>query len=132
MRHFIQRILGKGEDDSGTGSGGPTPYEASLRELLESQDHLHIVQVGANDGLLNDPLNEFVQGARDRTTLLLIEPQEHLIPILRENYSFHPSKVIVQGALGPPGELTLYAVSRRYWPRLRSIPYVRLCGSPHP
>ena len=46
-----------------------------------------MVQVGANDGLLNDPLHSFLMKHRDRTEVLLIEPQTHLLPVLSKNYS---------------------------------------------
>lgn len=102
-----------------------SPYEAALRTLLACRERVHIVQIGANDGAINDPVYKFVKSAADRTDILLVEPHEDLIPYLRQNYAFHPNATIFQGAIGPPGTLELYAVDRAYWPALKPIPYAR-------
>lgn len=102
-----------------------TPYEAALQTMLACRDRVRIVQVGANDGSINDPVYNFVKSAPDRTDILLVEPHEDLIPYLRENYAFHPNATIFQGAVGPPGRLELYAVDRAYWRALKPIPYAR-------
>ena len=100
-----------------------TAYEAALQTLLACRDYVHIVQIGANDGAINDPIYAFVSSAPDRTYILLVEPQEDLIPYLRQNYAFHPNATIFQGAVGPPGTLELHAVDPAYWPALKPIPY---------
>lgn len=102
-----------------------TPYEAALQTLLTCRDRVRIVQIGANDGSINDPIYKFVRSAADRTDILLVEPQEDLIPYLRQSYAFHPNATIFQGAVGPPGMLELYAVDRAYWQALKPIPYAR-------
>lgn len=63
-----------------------TALETGMAALLAAQGRIHVVQVGANDGAVNDPLHEFLMKHRERTEVLLIEPQPYLIPILADNY----------------------------------------------
>lgn len=100
-----------------------SPYEAALQTLLACRGRVRIVQIGANDGSINDPVYNFVKFAKDRTDILLVEPQEDLIPYLRQNYAFHPNAKVIQAAVGPPGTLELYAVEQAYWPELKPIKY---------
>jgi FkbM family methyltransferase len=100
-----------------------SPYDAALQTLLASRERVRIVQIGANDGSINDPVYKFVKHAKGRTEILLVEPQENLIPYLRESYAFHPDATIIQAAVGPPGTLDLYAVDRAYWSQLKQIDY---------
>lgn len=95
-----------------------TPYECSLLSLLSCIDELKIVQVGANDGSINDPIYKFVRQFHKRTKILLVEPQEYLVPYLNENYSFHPNSFIYNGAIGPKGVLKLYSINKSYWKEL--------------
>lgn len=47
-------------------------YECALVGLLSCRSHLRIAQVGANDGLLNDPQHAFARKFADRTHMLLM------------------------------------------------------------
>jgi len=73
------------------------------------------VQVGANDGRLNDPIHPFIQRHPDQTRLLLIEPQASVLPMLRETYADHPSATILQCAIGSPGISTLWTIKQSCW-----------------
>ena len=95
--------------------GHASPYEISLLTLLSSSDKLNIVVVGANDGLIGDPIYNFVSMYPDRSRLLLVEPQTELIPHLKKNYSFHPDYHVYNGAVGPGDELKLYSVKKSAW-----------------
>lgn len=101
----------------------PQKLTGCLRHLLSSQDRLRIVQIGANDGRINDPLHALVATAPERIDILLVEPQPDLIPRLRASYAFHPAPGIFNGAVGQTGHLTLYTVRRECWPRLKTIDY---------
>ncbi|MBK7380874.1 MAG: FkbM family methyltransferase [Ignavibacteriales bacterium] len=48
-------------------------------------DNLFFIQVGANDGMINDPFFKFIR--RDNWKGLLIEPQSIIFERLRDNYS---------------------------------------------
>src|SRR5690606_20184347 len=92
----------------GAENGGLTAYEVGLFTLVAALGEVRIVQVGANDGAINDPIYGFVRKFADRTNILLVEPQEYLLPYLEENYRFHRQKTIFNGAVGPSGVLKLY------------------------
>lgn len=94
-----------------------------LIDALES-DHLNVVVVGANDGKNNDPLYEYLTTTQRKNTVILIEPQQQLIPYLQENYRFHPHAHIVNAAIGQEGKITLYGVKKEYWGRL-DVPYAK-------
>lgn len=100
-------------------------------ELVDAldTDHLKVVIVGANDGKNNDPLYEYLATTQRKNTVVLIEPQQQLIPYLQENYRFHPSAHIVNAAIGQEGEMTLYGVKKEYWGRL-DVPYAKERGWP--
>lgn len=96
-----------------------TPLETSLLTLLSCVQELAIVQVGANDGLINDPLYDFNRMYSGRTRVLLIEPQTVLIPVLKKNYAFHKNTVVFNGAIGPNGALRLFSVKSSVWKRVK-------------
>jgi FkbM family methyltransferase len=87
----------------------------AMTALLACQDRVRVVQIGANDGRINDPLYSFLMRHRTRTEVLLIEPQSSLIPILSENYKAHPAHFVANFAVGTHGTLLLYAVDDPCW-----------------
>lgn len=121
MKSFIRRaIQSLGYDvrkhNAGTETDQmPSFYDGCLLGLVSSKEVIHIAQVGANDGVVNDPIYGFAHRYRHKTKLVLIEPQKILMPILSENYRFHNSKYIHNGAVGPGGNTVLYAVKPSEW-----------------
>lgn len=83
--------------------------------LLSSINKLRVVQVGANDGAVNDPIYKLVAQFPERFQLLFIEPQESVIPHLEANYAFHTEHTIFNGAIGPEGAIRLYTVASEFW-----------------
>lgn len=94
-----------------------------LIDSLEGES-LNIVAVGANDGKNNDPLYNYLENTTRKNTVVLIEPQQQLIPYLEVNFQFHPDKHIVNAAVGPEGTMTLYGVKEEYWGQL-NVPYAK-------
>jgi len=94
------------------------PYYFSLCSAIAKGGFLRIVVVGANDGRINDPIYSFARKFSNSTELFLIEPQESLLPHLRENYAFHPRASFCNLAIGEPGSITLHSVREEIWPRL--------------
>jgi len=79
---------------------------------------LRVVQVGANDGVTNDPVFSLFQ--KFARSALLIEPQSSLIPRLRDNYTGFKGDVMIENVAisADEGILTLFelteAVGKRY------------------
>lgn len=99
-----------------------TPVENCLLLLLGMHESINILQVGANDGYINDPLFRFARKFPSRTRMILVEPQKYLTAILEKNYHFHQAKEILNVAVGCRGPLTLYAIKEVAWQDL-SVPY---------
>lgn len=119
LERFDLKVSRIHRDPSPLGTSSPlTQYEVALLTLLVSGRNLRIVRVGANDGAINDPIHDFIKFGATRTEMILIEPQTNLIPYLEKNYEFHSNKYIFNGAIGPPGELKLYAVKQSFWTHL--------------
>lgn len=94
-------------------------YHAVLNTQLSYVHELRIVVVGANDGVLNDPIYRFVSTFPNRTRLVLIEPQPNLMPILRENYEFHPNCHICNCAVGDGSSMKLFRINEVCWDSLK-------------
>jgi FkbM family methyltransferase len=80
-----------------------------IREYLRGDQEFFFVQIGANDGVSNDPLREHV--LRHGLTGLLVEPLPDLFALLKENYSGQSSLIFEQCAIGRfDGDATFYRV----------------------
>ncbi|WP_121820722.1 FkbM family methyltransferase [Halostella salina] len=92
-------------------------YMNILRGGLAVKGSLNIIQVGANDGKYGDPIFDFVKNNKDNINVILIEPQEKLIPYLKENYKSHPSVEILNKAVTLSDEdyIKLYRIKEEYW-----------------
>ena len=114
-RNRFARATGQFARHPPGGHDGPLLLRVACETLLSSGRHLTIVQIGANDGRHNDPLNPVVTSYWDRTRLLLVEPQNLVIPHLRDTYAGHPDIDIVNGAIGPTGSLDLFVIDPSCW-----------------
>jgi FkbM family methyltransferase len=80
----------------------------SLFKTLVERKPVKVVQVGVCDGVINDPIYDIVTQYKDKTEIVLIEPQTFLIPIIKENYREHPAHHVINCAIGELGQLTMY------------------------
>jgi FkbM family methyltransferase len=60
-------------------------FEHVLSELITSVDNCQFIQVGANDGKLNDPLRKYIH--RKYLKGVMIEPQPEIFKKLKDNYA---------------------------------------------
>ncbi|MGQ7261830.1 glycosyltransferase [Vreelandella sp. V005] len=90
-------------------------YARNMQAIIDSKSCTKVVQVGANDGCINDPIYEVVMRNKDKTKVLLIEPQSNIIEHLEQNYSLHPSAHIANYAVGPDSLLSLYRIKPAYY-----------------
>lgn len=72
-----------------------------MRSFFAAQSHLNIVQVGANDGILDDTLRGFIETFKERIRAILIEPVPYVFSRLRENYSAYGNIKALQVAITP-------------------------------
>ena len=96
-----------------------SPLEVALETALGIRGTLTVVQVGANDGLINDPINRFICSHTENLNCLFIEPQEVPLRILQERHRSSGHFRYFHGALGVQGTLRLYAVSPSAWDAIR-------------
>ena len=90
-------------------------YIQLMTELARIYGALNIIQIGANDGQINDPIYDFVMKNKDITNIALIEPQASIIEYLEKNYEQHPSSNIYNLAIGPEDSLKLFRVKPEYY-----------------
>jgi FkbM family methyltransferase len=91
-------------------------YHSAVLAACAQANRLHLVVVGANDGMINDPIYDLIKVHLARkTTAVLIEPNSQLHEQLMANYSFLDRKQILGSAVGKPGKLTLFTVKREFW-----------------
>lgn len=70
-----------------------------LRALAQRRRDVRFVQIGANDGVLEDPLHEFIVEYRWRG--VLVEPLRHMFERLRRNYHGCEGLVFENVAVSP-------------------------------
>lgn len=97
---------------------GLTPLELAMAAALSARGSLRIVQVGANDGINSDPLEQFLSAHRDSVSCVFIEPQELPLRILQEHHAAATDFAYVRAAVSPSGTLRLYTVASSAWPDL--------------
>lgn len=89
--------------------------------LSRAETKLNIIQVGANDGVTNDPLNQWVNNNLGLNNIMLIEPQVDVFESLKLNYAKHPSASFFNCAVGPTGHLKLYRIAKQFNQLYRGI-----------
>lgn len=89
-------------------------FQQLLKQLL-GQGGVKIVQVGVCDGVINDPIYDLVMQDPRKSEIVLIEPQETLISIIKDNYRNHKNAHVFNCAIGKPGTLVLYALEEKLY-----------------
>ncbi|MBL7501942.1 FkbM family methyltransferase [Frankia sp. CNm7] len=96
------------------GAGGPGIDAISLvKRIADQAGHpLTVVQIGANDGEMGDPLHEVIVDYGWRG--VLVEPMPHLFAALRTSYRDAPGIVCERAAIGDrDGTATMYTAAWR-------------------
>jgi FkbM family methyltransferase len=108
-------------------------FEGVMEGLLLAKNEVKFVQIGANDGKINDPIYEFLMSNKNSTKALLVEPQDEIIPFLKKNYQNHPKIKIFNGAVASKEELVLFRIKPSLWesfnpPYLKEAPRYRVAS----
>lgn len=103
----LKRVLAHRADPS---------YEALARFSRARDGRVNFVQIGANDGLRNDPLRPFIVGEDWRG--VLVEPLPTVFPLLKRNYAYLEPRPLVflnaAVAIGQGGELPVWTVKEEF------------------
>jgi len=88
FRQIIQRVI----EQFGYRIYRPNPYsvfdfESFLLRYLEVHKFLNYVQIGSNDGIMNDPMYPFLKKNKDKISGYLLEPIPEIFQELVNNYS---------------------------------------------
>jgi FkbM family methyltransferase len=87
--------------------------ENFLHQFLKRKGSFFFIQIGANDGITNDPLYHFVTQNGDRVKGILLEPLQDAFKALTENYKNFPGIVTVNAAIhNTQKEMNLYKVDK--------------------
>lgn len=85
------------------------------------QNKLLLVQVGANDGVTNDPIVRWINDNIYRTEACFIEPQADVYEVLKSNYAHHPCAQFHNVAVGADGVIKLFRINSKYSHLYRGI-----------
>ena len=87
------------------------PLDLVLDTFSAREEPVTIVQVGACDGIMSDPVRH--QVAKDSTRAVLIEPNPYAFARLQNLHADRPNVTLIQAAIGDKdGEAHLYRVKR--------------------
>lgn len=93
--------------------GHRTALYSELAEKCEMNSSFTFLQIGANDGISNDPFREFM--IRRNARGLAVEPVPDYFSAMRRNYSAYKQIEPVNCAVGyPGGHLPFYSYSQSY------------------
>lgn len=72
-------------------------FEFAVAHLMLSRPEVFFIQIGANDGISNDPLHEFI--VRFHWQGVLIEPLPHAFRMLQQTYAAYPQLRLINAAI---------------------------------
>ena len=87
------------------------PNKGSMSDLLSQYSktigpEFTVVQIGANDGITQDPINKFIK--RDRWSGVLLEPQKYVFDsFLTRTYAQHQNIKLINAAIGERDEVSV-------------------------
>jgi len=85
--------------------------ELAILLCRKGRSSLRLIQIGANDGVVADPLRPLIQ--KYHLQGLLVEPLPDIYQKLRENYASEPQLTFANVAIGPSdSEINIYRFSK--------------------
>jgi len=80
-----------------------TTLDSVLTQAALTNNNLFFVQIGANDGVIYDPINQFV--TRNNWRGVLVEPVAHYFEQLKANYADHTNLIFENVAISNKNEV---------------------------
>jgi len=90
-------------------------FGKALETLLAKQDMSTILQIGAHDGFFYDPIYNIIQSFKNKTKLLLVEPQADVMTFLKRNYAFHQNVLFDTSVVGDGKQTMFYSIKPEYY-----------------
>jgi len=101
------------------GPYGVFDFESFLYRYLEVHKTLAFIQIGANDGVMNDPVYEFVTKNSKSVSGFVLEPLPEVFSKLVKNYAAFPKILPLNLAIhNTQDEMPLYQVKPEYFSML--------------
>ena len=73
-----------------------------------------IIQIGANNGVHNDPINAFIEDYNNKITYLGFEPQEISFNELKKNYQIYKNFYFIKQCVGKEGTNNFYYLNKKF------------------
>jgi FkbM family methyltransferase len=84
-------------------------FESLIETFLKKNNDMFIIQIGANDGKMDDPIYEFVTNNPKHVSGILIEPVKDYFEELKTNYKKYPNFTLLNLAIHHSmKEMTIY------------------------
>jgi FkbM family methyltransferase len=84
-------------------------FESLIETFLRKNKDMFIIQIGANDGKMDDPIYEFVTYYPQKVSGILIEPVKDYFKELKTNYKKYPNFILLNVAIhNSQKEMTIY------------------------
>jgi FkbM family methyltransferase len=103
---------------------------AWLKYLTRDMTKVQFIQIGAFDGIADDPIRPLIMGSQ-KWTGVLVEPQQHIFEKLQMNYAGIDNRLSFLNCAisSAKGELTFYSIPEAEIERLCLEPWVRELAS---
>ena len=84
-------------------------FESLIETFLRKNKDMFIIQIGANDGKIDDPIYEFVTNYPQKVSGILLEPVKDYFEELKTNYKNYPNFTLLNMAIhNSRKEMTIY------------------------
>ena len=95
-------------------------FEPLLYHCLGKNKYIFLIQIGANDGKMSDPIHRFITRNHDKLRGILIEPMKDAFEQLSFNYRKYPNFTAINVAIhNSEKEMTLYRVDPK---KIKKLP----------
>jgi len=81
--------------------------------ILQKKKSLNIIQVGANDGVISDPLNKFYKENKKNITIFFFEPHPDAYLKLKKNLKLYKNFFFFNKAVGNKGKKYFYFINKK-------------------
>ncbi len=116
LKYYIKKLIYKfGYRVNKIGPYSIFDFESFLHSYIKTKNSFNFIQIGANDGVMNDPLYKFNIQNKDIVSGYVLEPLPDIFEKLKKNYSSCPNIQAKNFAIHSSKlEMSLYRVKENY------------------